>query len=197
MEYDKRQVADHKVADDAWMAIHGKVYNITQYLADHPGGAEVLVEAAGTDATEAFDNAGHSEDAFDIMETYLIGALQGYKAKPTRKAITITPPPQTSKQPTTKTQSVASKVANLGLFSLAVTAVYYGSRYYGPSTPKWLLSILNNETPGRHGYGFTKGLLVGAGIFTVVDALLAQHFARMALNTNAASSTLLPIPLSR
>lgn len=24
MEYDKRQVADHKVADDAWMAIHGK-----------------------------------------------------------------------------------------------------------------------------------------------------------------------------
>lgn len=164
------------------------VYNVTKYLADHPGGADVLVEAAGTDATEAFDNAGHSEDAFDIMETYLIGNLKGYKAKPTRKTITITTPPQAAKQLTTKTQSLASKVANLGLFSLAVTAVYYGSRHYGPSTPKWLLSILNNETPGRHGYGFTKGLLVGAGIFTVVDALLAQHFARMALNTKSFTS---------
>ncbi len=24
MEYDSRQVAEHKVASDAWMAIHGK-----------------------------------------------------------------------------------------------------------------------------------------------------------------------------
>lgn len=43
---------------------------MTDYLRDHPGGAEVLADAAGTDATEDFDNAGHSEDANDIMADY-------------------------------------------------------------------------------------------------------------------------------
>ncbi len=161
---------------------------MTKYLEDHPGGADVLSEAAGTDATEAFDNAGHSEDAFDIMETYQVGALKGYKKKPQRKAITVTPAPKTAKPAPSKTQSLISKLANLGFFSLAVTGVYFGARHYGPSTPRWVLSILNNETPGQHGFGFTKGLLAGAGIFTIVDALLAQHFARLALQSKSFTS---------
>ncbi|KAJ3498262.1 hypothetical protein NLG97_g1261 [Lecanicillium saksenae] len=189
MEYDSRQIAEHKVASDAWMTIHGKVYDVTKYLEDHPGGAEVLAEAAGTDATEAFDNAGHSEDAFDIMETFQVGTLKGYKKKPQRKAIVVTPAPKAQKSAAAgKAQSLVSKLANFGLFSLAVTGVFYGARHYGPSTPRWVLSILNNETPGRHGYGFTKGLLAGAGIFTVVDALLAQHFASLALRSKSFTS---------
>ncbi|KAJ6784029.1 hypothetical protein PWT90_00316 [Aphanocladium album] len=189
MEYDSRHVAEHKVASDAWMTIHGKVYDVTKYLEDHPGGAEVLAEAAGTDASEAFDNAGHSEDAFDIMEAFQVGTLKGYKKKPQRKAVVVTPAPKTQKPASGKTQSsLVSKLANFGLFSLAVTGVYYGAHHYGPSTPRWVLSILNNETPGRHGYGFTKGLLAGAGIFTLVDALLAQHFASMALRSKSFTS---------
>ncbi|KAJ4149937.1 hypothetical protein LMH87_010709 [Akanthomyces muscarius] len=188
MEYDSRQVAEHKVASDAWMTINGKVYDVTKYLEDHPGGSEVLAEAAGTDATEAFDNAGHSEDAYDIMETFQVGSLKGYKKKPQRKAITVTPAPKTDKPAPSKTHSIVSKLASFGLFSLAVTGVYYGTRHYGPSTPKWLLSILNNEKPGQHGFGFTKGLLAGAGIFTIVDALLAQHFARLAQQSKSFTS---------
>ncbi|KAM3446024.1 hypothetical protein MY3296_010061 [Beauveria thailandica] len=188
MEYDSRTVAEHKVAEDAWMTIHGKVYDVTKYLQDHPGGAEVLAEAAGTDATEAFDNAGHSEDAFDIMETYKVGTLKGYKPKPQREPIAVTPAPATEKPAPGKTHSLLPKLANFGLFSLAVTGVYYGARHYGPPTPKWVLSILNNETPGQHGFGFTKGLLAGAGIFAVIDALLAQRFARMAVQSKSFSS---------
>ncbi|KAM3555967.1 hypothetical protein ARSEF4850_005751 [Beauveria asiatica] len=188
MEYDSRTVAEHKVAKDAWMTIHGKVYDVTKYLQDHPGGAQVLAEAAGTDATEAFDNAGHSEDAFDIMETYKVGTLKGYKPKPQREPIPETPAPATEKPAPGKTHSLLPKLANFGLFSLAVTGVYYGARHYGPPTPKWVLSILNNETPGQHGFGFTKGLLAGAGIFAVIDALLAQRFARMAVQSKSFSS---------
>ncbi|EJP67253.1 Riboflavin synthase-like beta-barrel [Beauveria bassiana ARSEF 2860] len=186
MEYDSRTVAEHKVAKDAWMTIH--VYDVTEYLQDHPGGAEVLAEAAGTDATEDFDNAGHSEDAFDIMETYKIGALKGYKPKPQREAITVTPAPEMEKPAPGKTHSLLPKHANSGLFLLAVTGVYYGARRHGPPTPRWLLSILDNETPGRRGFGFTKGLLAGAGIFAVVGALLAQRFARMAVQSKPFSS---------
>lgn len=207
MEYDSKQVAEHKAPGDAWMTIHGKgeqpcpgsnaqlqqltapVYDVTKYLEDHPGGAEVLAEAAGTDASEAFDNAGHSEDAFEVMETFKIGQLKNYKKKVARKPITVTTAKPVSKPASTKAQStVFSKLASLGLFSVAVTAVYYGARRYGPATPTWALSILNNETPGRHGYGFTKGLLAGAGIFTVVDALLARHFASLALKSKSFTS---------
>jgi cytochrome-b5 reductase len=48
---------------------------VTKYIEDHPGGAAILVEVAGTDATEAFEEAGHSDDARDIMAAYCIGEL--------------------------------------------------------------------------------------------------------------------------
>ena len=31
------QVAEHNSVSDAWVAIHGKVYNVTKFLGDHPG----------------------------------------------------------------------------------------------------------------------------------------------------------------
>jgi cytochrome b involved in lipid metabolism len=35
-------------------------------------GADVLIDVAGTDATAAYEDVGHSEDASEILETYLI-----------------------------------------------------------------------------------------------------------------------------
>ncbi|KAI0399874.1 hypothetical protein F4802DRAFT_528947 [Xylaria palmicola] len=76
-EYSLREVAQHKTADDLWMVVHGQVVDVTKYFKDHPGGPEVMLETAGTNATEAFDDAGHSEEAFEIMEPYVIGTLRG------------------------------------------------------------------------------------------------------------------------
>lgn len=41
----------------------------------HPGGEEVLIEQAGKDATENFEDVGHSNDARDMMKKYKIGEL--------------------------------------------------------------------------------------------------------------------------
>lgn len=41
----------------------------------HPGGEEVLLEQAGKEATEAFEDVGHSSDARDLMKKYKIGEL--------------------------------------------------------------------------------------------------------------------------
>merc|ERR1711992_88722 len=46
-----------------WMVIHDKVYDVTKFLDEHPGGEEILIEHAGVDAT-------------DMMQEYLIGELR-------------------------------------------------------------------------------------------------------------------------
>jgi cytochrome b involved in lipid metabolism len=50
-----------------------KVYDVSKYLDDHPGGAEVLLDVAGQDADEFFEDIGHSNDARDELKKYHIG----------------------------------------------------------------------------------------------------------------------------
>ena len=58
-----------------WIAIHGKVYDITTFIDQHPGGAEFLVDNAGTDATAEFDAIGHSKGAIRYLDGLCIGVL--------------------------------------------------------------------------------------------------------------------------
>lgn len=41
--------------DDLWIVIHGKVYDLTDFLPSHPGGQKIILKYAGQDATDAFD----------------------------------------------------------------------------------------------------------------------------------------------
>ncbi|KAF7278199.1 hypothetical protein GWI33_008693 [Rhynchophorus ferrugineus] len=51
----KLELARHNTMTDAWTAIRGRVYNITEYLAFHPGGEDELMRGAGIDATGLFE----------------------------------------------------------------------------------------------------------------------------------------------
>lgn len=53
-----------------------KVYDVTNYLDDHPGGGEVMMEVAGEDATNMFEDIGHSNDARTEMKKFEIGLLK-------------------------------------------------------------------------------------------------------------------------
>lgn len=74
-EITKEELAKHNKANDIWIAIKGNVYNITEFLEDHPGGEDVLMDNAGKDATRAFEDIGHSPDAESQMKQFLIGRL--------------------------------------------------------------------------------------------------------------------------
>nr|CAH8873402.1 unnamed protein product [Trichobilharzia regenti] len=69
------EVRKHNRADDLWVIIHDKVYDLTKFASEHPGGEVVLEEQAGNYATEPFEDVGHSSDAREIMEQYYIGDI--------------------------------------------------------------------------------------------------------------------------
>ncbi|KAJ3680124.1 hypothetical protein LUZ60_016402 [Juncus effusus] len=69
------EVSSHNVAKDCWLIIHGKVYDLTPFMDEHPGGDEVLLAATGKDATNDFEDVGHSIAAREMMEKYFIGEI--------------------------------------------------------------------------------------------------------------------------
>ena len=50
-----KELRRHNKRSDAWMALNGKVYNVTAYMDYHPGGWDELVKGAGKDATDLFN----------------------------------------------------------------------------------------------------------------------------------------------
>ncbi|XP_047174740.1 delta(8)-fatty-acid desaturase 2-like [Vigna umbellata] len=48
------ELRKHNTRNDAWISIHGKIYDVSSWLHRHPGGALPLLTVAGTDATDAF-----------------------------------------------------------------------------------------------------------------------------------------------
>ena len=69
------EVAKHNKTKDCWLIIAGKVYDVTPFMDDHPGGDEVLLSATGKDATNDFEDVGHSDSAREMMEKYYIGEI--------------------------------------------------------------------------------------------------------------------------
>jgi len=73
--YTREDIRVHNMSSDTWLIIHDKVYDITSFLEEHPGGEEVLLEQGGADATESFEDVGHSTDAREMLQQYFIGEL--------------------------------------------------------------------------------------------------------------------------
>lgn len=72
-----QELSLHNTSESCWIAIHGVVFDVTGFLYDHPGGADLLLEVAGTDATSAFENIGHTNVAKKMLEPLMIGILEG------------------------------------------------------------------------------------------------------------------------
>jgi cytochrome b involved in lipid metabolism len=74
----KSQLAAHNTAGSCWLLISGKIYDVSNYLTAHPGGADTIIQHCGTDSTEAFATRGggqrdHSAYAYDMLANYYIG----------------------------------------------------------------------------------------------------------------------------
>ena len=74
-------VTKHADASSCWAAIDGKVYDLTAWINQHPGGPERIRALCGTDATSAF-TAQHGGQARPEKElaTFQIGTLSASSA---------------------------------------------------------------------------------------------------------------------
>ncbi|MCA1768560.1 MAG: cytochrome b5 domain-containing protein [Halomonas sp.] len=80
------ELAEHDGAESCWKAIHGRVYDITDYLPNHPTDPTVILEWCGQEATEGWHNkrpgVPHSPRAEGMLEEYLIGRLVDEEGEP-------------------------------------------------------------------------------------------------------------------
>jgi len=74
-KYSLAEVAKHNEKSSCWLVIHEGIYDVTKFMEEHPGGEEVLLEQAGKESTEVFEDVGHSTDARELLHKYKIGEL--------------------------------------------------------------------------------------------------------------------------
>ncbi|KAI7742268.1 hypothetical protein M8C21_002456 [Ambrosia artemisiifolia] len=108
------EVSKHNRKTDCWLIISGKVYDVTSFLDDHPGGDEVLVLATEKDATEDFEDVGHSKNAIEMMKDFYVGELDD-NTMPQKK--TYKPPSTTS---SASNQAPGSSSTNILTFVLPI-----------------------------------------------------------------------------
>jgi cytochrome b involved in lipid metabolism len=49
------EVKQHNTTDSCWVILYGNVWDVTKFLPEHPGGSKIILQLAGTDATEEYD----------------------------------------------------------------------------------------------------------------------------------------------
>merc|ERR1719401_2792867 len=60
------EVAKHNTKEDCWVVLYGKAYDLGKFAKVHPGGAKLIYDAAGKDATLLFDPI-HPKDIMDKL----------------------------------------------------------------------------------------------------------------------------------
>eukprot|EP00040_Diaphanoeca_grandis_P038706 m.257124 g.257124 ORF g.257124 m.257124 type:complete len:84 (+) comp35001_c0_seq1:27-278(+) len=75
--YTMAEVATNNTAQNCWIVVDGGVYNVTEFLEDHPGGKRILVKSSGKDASKEFYQMHKASVLTKYAEEYKIGTVAG------------------------------------------------------------------------------------------------------------------------
>ncbi|KAH6760455.1 cytochrome B5 isoform E [Perilla frutescens var. hirtella] len=122
------EVLKHNKLEDCWIIVNGKVYDVTPFMAEHPGGDEVILSSTGKDATSDYEEVGHSDSAREMMDKYYIGDINMDKV-PARRSRTTSPFPFPSPLENTKTPEFLIKALPF-LVPLFILGSAFAVRHY-------------------------------------------------------------------
>ncbi|MCR4330975.1 MAG: hypothetical protein NUV49_03815 [Patescibacteria group bacterium] len=157
----------HSTASDCWLIINSKVYNVTSYLSEHPGGAASIITYCGKEATATFETKDktipkpHSSFATGLLDAYYVGflgqVLSGTET-PTKGGTSVS---EESAQATTKPTTSASAPKEIPLPQFTVGDTVKTTSVLnvrdGASTKQ---TILGKQEIGA------RGVIVSGPIFT-------------------------------
>ncbi|PVU96291.1 hypothetical protein BB560_005817 [Smittium megazygosporum] len=78
-EYSRNEVATHNSVDSLWVIFSNKVYDITSFVPDHPGGIEWLAKFGGQDISFVMgdeDLHAHTQNAYNMLFSCEIGVIK-------------------------------------------------------------------------------------------------------------------------
>lgn len=92
---DLTEVARHATVQNCWIVVSAKVYDVTGFISQHPGGVSQITGWCGKEATNAFQTRGggnkdHSQTAYAMLSSYLIGSV-GQSVSITSGGVSPTP----------------------------------------------------------------------------------------------------------
>ena len=76
--FTREQVESHNTAQSCFVTIGNNVYDVTEFVDDHPGGRHLVLEYAGKDVADILKDESshpHSEAAYEVLEDSLVGIL--------------------------------------------------------------------------------------------------------------------------
>lgn len=81
--YTLEEVAQHNgtVHPEIWIVLDKNIYNVTEFVAKHPGGTEAILNQAGTDITEKYYNiqkhiVNNDKIHENLLPSMLVGLLK-------------------------------------------------------------------------------------------------------------------------
>ncbi|KAJ2892153.1 uncharacterized protein MKZ38_010186 [Zalerion maritima] len=78
-EFTMEEVAKHNTKDDLWVVVKGCVLDLTNWLDEHPGGVQAILNFMGRDATEEFEMLHDDEVIPKYAPSQVIGRVKGMK----------------------------------------------------------------------------------------------------------------------
>ncbi|XP_073301252.1 cytochrome b5-like [Primulina huaijiensis] len=124
------EISEHNNKKDCWLLINGKVYDVTKFLDDHPGGDDVLLTATGKDATDDFEDVGHSSSARAMMDEFFVGEID---SSTIQSKAQYTPPPKQAQAVQDKSSDLIIKLLQF-LVPLLILGLAFGVRFYTKSS---------------------------------------------------------------
>ncbi len=69
-------IASHNSQADCWSAINGNAYNLTSWIAKHPGGEGAILSLCGKDGSAAFNGKhGANPRVLSVLAGFLVGPI--------------------------------------------------------------------------------------------------------------------------